>query len=224
MVDLATIREGWNHAAREDAMFNIITLPEYSNGRWPEREFFRHGRREIDALLDRLDDLELRGPRRKQALDFGCGIGRLTQALHPEYKQVIGVDISDEMIRLARHHNRWGTRCRYLRTHGHVIPYVKRDSCDLIYSRITLQHMPADLQRGYVGEFVQLLAPNGLAVFQIPDGPQFDHDDPWLSMYGVPRATVEEWITAAGGALLDVEHLPDGSPAWTAYRYTVTRA
>ncbi len=35
------------------------------------------------------------------ALDFGCGIGRLTQLLCKFFKKCIGVDISKEMIKLA---------------------------------------------------------------------------------------------------------------------------
>jgi SAM-dependent methyltransferase len=93
---------------------------------------------------------------------------------------------------------------------------------NLIYSRITLQHMPPELQRGYVEEFVRLLAPGGLAVFQIPDGPEYQHPREWLSMYGVPRETVEGWIRDAGATLVDVELLRDASPTWLAYRYTVT--
>jgi hypothetical protein len=105
-----------------------------------------------------------------------------------------------------------------------VIPYIHPGSCDLIYSRITLQHMPPTLQQGYIGEFVKLLAPAGLAVFQIPDGPEYEHPNSWLSMHGVPRAMVEDWIAGAGGELLDVELLDDASPSWLAYRYTMTAA
>lgn len=224
MTDLATIREGWERAAQEDAMFNILTDPAGRNGGWNVEDFFRHGRREIDEMLSHLDELGLRGKRRQKALDFGCGVGRLTQALIPAYKKVWGVDISMEMIRQAREYNQWGTRCTYIRTGEHVIPSIHAESCDLIYSRITLQHMPAELQRSYVEQFVRLLAPKGLAVFQIPEGPEYHHPSEWLSMYGVSRATVEEWITEIGGNLLDVERLSDESDQWTAYRYTMRRA
>ena len=39
---------------------------------------------------------------RRSALDFGCGIGRLSQALAEHFDQVYGVDISPKMIELAR--------------------------------------------------------------------------------------------------------------------------
>lgn len=222
MTDLDTIRDGWDHAAREDAMFNIVTLPDKRGGGWEADEFFRHGQREIDAMLDHLDAKGLRGDGRDVALDFGCGVGRLTQALGLEYDYVIGADISAEMVKQAKELNRRGVRVEYVNTGAHLLDEFEPGIFDLIYSRITLQHMPADLQHGYVREFVQLLAPEGLAVFQIPDGPTYRHPNDWLSMYGVPRALVEQWVLYAGGRLLDVELLEDGSGEWQAYRYTVT--
>jgi SAM-dependent methyltransferase len=116
VADLDTIRDGWDHAAREDAMFNIVTLPDKRGGGWEADEFFRHGQREIDALLDHLDGLGLRGNPKEMALDFGCGVGRLTQALGLEYDRAIGADISAEMVKRAQELNRRGWRVSYVHT------------------------------------------------------------------------------------------------------------
>jgi len=221
-MSLGEIRDGWNHAAREDAMFYIATHQGRENGGWTPEEFFALGLQEIDEVIDHLDMLELRGEARINALDFGCGIGRLTQALATYYDRAFGCDISEEMIKLANRHNRYGRRVMYLQNVESLLDTFSRDYFDLIYSRITLQHMPASLQRGYVTEFVQLLAPEGLAVFQIPEGPEYSHPKPWLSMHGVTRGMVEGWVDEAGGEMLDVEDLGMDSH-WIAYRYTMRR-
>jgi SAM-dependent methyltransferase len=39
---------------------------------------------------------------RFRVLDFGCGIGRIAKAIAPHVAQVVGVDVSAEMVRLAR--------------------------------------------------------------------------------------------------------------------------
>lgn len=216
MTVLDDIRVGWDHAAREDAMGNIVTIP----GLTPA-EFWQRGCDEIDAMLAHLDEVGIEY-KPDRALDFGCGVGRLTSALAPHFKRVDGVDISPEMIDQAKSLNVWPRRVEY-HLNSEQVPF-REGTFDLIYSRITLQHMPPDLQRGYLDEFLRVLKPKGLAVFQIPDGPEYHHPSEWLSMYGVPRPVVEGWVDDAGGAVLDVELLEDASPTWLAYRYTITGA
>src|SRR3954463_16465326 len=104
MTDLKVIQAGWDHAAAEDAMFNILTVPGYQNGGWDTTAFFAHGAGEIDVAMGRLKGLGV-GEQHGRALDFGCGIGRLTQALAFYYGRVDGVDISREMIGIALEHN-----------------------------------------------------------------------------------------------------------------------
>src|SRR5689334_15743533 len=99
----------WDIAAQRDAMGYILTTGEP----WETDAFYAHGRQEIDACLNRLDGLGLRGDRRARALDFGCGTGRLTQALADHYARVAGVDVSPTMIDLANAHNRHGKRVKY---------------------------------------------------------------------------------------------------------------
>jgi SAM-dependent methyltransferase len=219
MADLDTIRDGWDQAAREDAMGNILTDTQ----RAPD-EFFAHGQAEIDQAMGRLDELGLRGERREMALDFGCGVGRLTQALGLEYDLAIGADVSAEMVTRAIRLNRRGLRVTYVNTGERLLDDFAPGQFDLIYSRITLQHMPQELQRGYIGEFIQLLAPEGVAMFQLPECPDSGHGCSWLSMYGTPRADVEAWVADAGGKVLGVENFGTEYVGHTSYRYTVGRA
>jgi SAM-dependent methyltransferase len=218
MADLDTIRDGWDQAAREDAMGNILTDTQ----RAPD-EFFAHGREEIDQALEHLDELGLRGESRNLALDFGCGVGRLTQALVGEYEGVAGADISIEMVNQARELNRHGSRVKYVNTGSSLLDDFDPGMFDLIYSRIVLQHMPAEYQRGYIGEFI-LLAPEGVAMFQLPECPDLDHGNSWLSMYGAARQDVEGWVADAGGKVHEVEDWGSEYPGHTSYRYTVGRA
>lgn len=206
-------------------MFNIITFAHKANGGWTPEEFFAHGQAEIDAAMLRLRDLSrveqagINGllDRRSRALDFGCGIGRLTQALARYYEHVDGVDISPEMIELATEYDRKG--CSYHVNTTNDLALFDDDTFDLVYTMIVLQHMPRRYQREYVHEFFRVLKPGGVAMFEMPDGPDFKHPNEWLSMYGVPRATVEEWIAEDGGQLVDVELIPEPSQ-WACLRYT----
>jgi 2-polyprenyl-3-methyl-5-hydroxy-6-metoxy-1,4-benzoquinol methylase len=211
MSDLATIQRDWDAAARQNAFYNIITIPGLT-----EQEFWERGEREIEDVLDRVGVV-----RRMRALDFGCGIGRLTQALGRHFVQVDGVDISSEMIGLAKQHNRH-KHCFYHHNATGDLALFAVDTFDLVYSMIVLQHMPSHLAKGYIREFLRVVRPGGYAVFQIPDGPDLQsHGSEWLSMYGTPRADVESWVE--GATLLEVEDSGTDGAGYTSYRYTVQK-
>lgn len=212
MSALTELRDGWDQAARENAMFNIVT----TQTDWDPAEFFAYGQREIDLMLEHLSGLPVE-QRRGRALDFGCGIGRLTQALAEHFKRVDGVDISPEMIDLAKAHNKHPGRVAY-QLNTERLPF-RSNAFDLVYSMIVLQHMPQPLAHGYVVEFIRVIRPTGVAVFEIPDCPDSWHSNGWLSMYGTSNETVKGWVDSAGGRVIDVEPINDGS-----FRYTAVRA
>lgn len=215
----------WDQAAREDVMFNILTIAGKQGGRWDPDEFFERGRVEIEQVLEGLDDLGLRDGERLLALDFGCGVGRLTHALADHYARAEGVDVSGEMIERARAFARERDRlnCAFYVNRSPDLALFEDGRFDLIYSVITLQHMPRDLQRGYVEEFIRLLNHNGLAVFQLPEGCEYQHPQPWLSMYGTPPDEVYEWVRQVGAEMLDVELTEASGPRWKGWRYTARR-
>jgi ubiquinone/menaquinone biosynthesis C-methylase UbiE len=122
---------------------------------------------EIEALMNAI---QARGYSlaSQDALDFGCGIGRLTQALARHFKFCYGVDISGEMIELAKRYNQLGDRCRYLVNPSDRLPDFEDNSFDFIYTNIVLQHMEKKYTESYLKEFIRILRPKGLAVFQLP--------------------------------------------------------
>lgn len=223
MSDLTAVQEAWEQAAQGDALWNILTLPEKDQGRWTYEDFYLHGALEIDHALRHLGALSL-DTHRSRALDFGCGAGRLTVALARHYKSVDGVDLSATMIELAKAHKPDGLRIRY---HHNVEPNLRLFSTsafDLVYSNIVLQHMPQELQRGYLAEIIRIVRPRGAALIEIPAGPDMPHPlHRWLDMYAVSEADVVTWVREAGGHVAYVELLSNMS-AWQCNRYTIVKA
>jgi SAM-dependent methyltransferase len=101
------------------------------------------------------------------ALDFGCGVGRLTQPLSSRFSSCVGIDISQQMIEKAEAMNANG-RCRYIVSADQHLPFADA-SVSFIYSNIVLQHMPAELAKGYLREFVRILANGGILVFGVQE-------------------------------------------------------
>ncbi len=79
----------WDLHAARDPMWAVLSDPAKRGRKWEINQFFETGRREISLLLYRLDELGLTPPR-SRACDFGCGLGRLSQALGSYFEEVVG--------------------------------------------------------------------------------------------------------------------------------------
>lgn len=148
-------------------MWAIITRPGTEGGKWEREAFFETGVREMRRVNRYLSErgFTLGG---KHALDFGCGIGRLTQAMAAYFEVVSGVDISASMLEKAREENPFGDRLRFYHNEVSDLRLFESDTFDFIYSNITLQHMEQKYSQEYIREFIRVLQPGGLLLFQLP--------------------------------------------------------
>jgi SAM-dependent methyltransferase len=215
-------------------MWAILTASDKRGGGWSAEEFFATGVAEVAYLMDRTTRWGC--PRgRRQALDFGCGVGRITQPLGDYFEKVYGVDISLGMLDLARRHNRKGDRCEYEWSGGDLRRFANA-SFDLIYSRLTLQHIRPREVRSYLKEFLRLLAPGGLLYFQYPScalRAQLEFRLARISwrllqtqspMYinGMNRDRVVALLERNGGTIVEIENDPAAGAKYASYAYAVT--
>jgi SAM-dependent methyltransferase len=155
----------WDELAELDPYWAILSRPGKRYGRWDRDEFFATGKAEAAALMSRAGELgHPRGHRR--ALDFGCGVGRVTSGLSTYFDECVGLDISENMVRAAKAANE------------HIIFVVNRPGTlaglpdgdfDLVYSLYVLQHLPGRAAvEDHIGELCRLVGPGGLLAFQLP--------------------------------------------------------
>lgn len=166
-MDLAALQRHWDAFGRQDPYWAILAHPAHRGNRWPLDEFFETGRREIAAVMADAGRHGLPAHRRR-ALDFGCGAGRLTQALAGHFETVLGIDVAPSMIALARTHNQHGDRCHYEVNDRPDLSRWPDASFDLIYTGRVLQHIEPRYSTAYVAEFVRLLAAGGYLSFDLP--------------------------------------------------------
>ena len=228
-MQLGALRRHWDEFGRSDPLWAVLTAPDKKGNRWSVDEFLQTGRDEIAALISYLAARGL-APRRHRALDFGCGAGRLTHALADHFDQVIGVDIAPSMIGVARrlHAHRSGIDFR-LNTSTRL-ESIESESIDLVYTLLVLQHIPPRYVRQYLAEFVRVLSPGGVLVFQLPSRDPVPvtvegrglktmlpvrviamirairrlREFPRMEMHGLPRGEVEELLTSLGAPVVDV--------------------
>lgn len=219
--DLERLRDTWESGARRDPHWVVLTDPARSHGRWSGEEFFESGREDARRLFERLRDLNTPGDA-SRALDFGCGLGRISAALADRFQEVDGVDISESMAKQARslHADRKG-----LNFHVNVaadLSMFQSGSYDLVHSLMTLQHIPRTLALGYIRDFVRLLNAKGVAAFQVPTSlrytpggllrrlvPRIARRLYWrtrglepIEMHTLSVRHVEEVVFASGGVVL----------------------
>jgi ubiquinone/menaquinone biosynthesis C-methylase UbiE len=155
--ELANVEENWEGLARKDA-FGAILMGQ----QWTEEAFMSTGEKRIRELSEFAQRCRcvLEG---QSALDFGCGVGRLTNALAQRFQRVIGIDISAEMIDKARTLAR-KQNITFLVNRTDKLPFPD-NSFDAVVTQLVLQHMPADLQLHYIAEMMRVIRIGGIVIF-----------------------------------------------------------
>jgi SAM-dependent methyltransferase len=243
-VDLARLQRNWDLLGRADPLWAILFDRAKRGNRWRPEDFFATGRREVARLLADLERMgvPVRGGR---ALDFGCGAGRLTQALAEHFDEVDGVDIAPSMLALAERYNRHGARCRYHLNARDDLALFGDASFDLACSLLVLQHLENRYTRAYLAELLRVLRPGGVLVVGLPSHPRPTLRgllfallpngalNLWrrlryrrrgvMELHGLRREEVLARLRAAGGELAEV--MPDDALGrdWHAYRYVAVK-
>ena len=169
MKALQKLQRKWEGLAQTDPLWAICSDPEKRNGQWGREELFATGRNEIEVVLALVAELGLDLDWNAPALDFGCGVGRLTQALAAHFPECWGVDISPTMISLAKKYSRDLPQCRFLLNENGYLESLQDSYFGFVYTSIVLQHIAKKHSRRYIAELLRVLKPGGVLVFQLPD-------------------------------------------------------
>jgi len=169
MTSLRELQKNWEGLAQTDPLWSICTDPEKRNHKWEPEEFFRTGKHEVEKVLEHLHRLGIPLDQAAPALDFGCGVGRLTRALAGHFPECWGVDIAPTMIRMAQELHKSHGRCKFCVNQSDHLPMFPDEHFGFIYASIVFQHIAKKYVKNYLLELIRTLKPGGLFVFQIPD-------------------------------------------------------
>jgi SAM-dependent methyltransferase len=154
---LEAMRRDWDARARENPRV-YINWPDVPD---QEEAFFASGRADYDRYVRPFLEKMRFDPRGKSALEIGCGIGRLARCLAADFAEVIGVDVSPEMI--ARAQAGAVPRTRFLAVSGGDLEGVESASVDFVLSFAVFQHVPdKDAILRYFSETARVLRPGGI--------------------------------------------------------------
>jgi 2-polyprenyl-3-methyl-5-hydroxy-6-metoxy-1,4-benzoquinol methylase len=159
----------WERLAQENPYYSVINEPRFRAGVITDRareDFFASGERDLAITLGAIRRWIDPAFRPERALDFGCGVGRLTLPLARAAGHVVGVDISTTMLAEAR---------RNAEAHGIAnvefalsTSYLRADHApnqllDFVHSYIVLQHVAPPAGEEITGQLLRRLRPGGVA-------------------------------------------------------------
>lgn len=150
--------------ARIAALFDRVA------GRRPETSvaLYSLGNRELLAaatreIVARMRAWEQLGPDRV-LLDLGCGIGRCMQLLASDVGFVVGIDISQQMLELARRRCAHISNATLVRTSGQGLPAFADSRFDMVYAVDSFPYLHAvgpELVAAHVADAHRVLKPGG---------------------------------------------------------------
>ena len=163
-------RSAWEDWGRVDPFWAVLAEADARHGRWDVDRFFATGAETVTAMLAHAERFG-RPVRHDTALDFGCGLGRLTRALAPHFTRTYGLDIASTMVERARRldQDRGRSDAEFVLHDRADLSRYATGSVDFLTCLLVLQHLPSrEAIEGYLREFVRVLSPGGIAVVQLP--------------------------------------------------------
>jgi len=159
-------KQKWNKLAKENAAYYVMT--NYGEG-INEKQFRSSGEKDYKELIE--NDLFIRSTLdpfvKKDVLEIGCGIGRITEFFGKNFHSVSGVDISEEMVGQAKKRLASFQNVILKATDGLHFPFMN-NSFDFIFSFIVFQHMPdKKTVRQNLNEIARVLKIGGLVKIQL---------------------------------------------------------
>ena len=167
---LAEHQRDWDDLAVLDPLWAIASRPGSRHGRWDDEEFMASGRRKVATIRRTLDGLDA-PVRFGRALDFGCGVGRLTLPLADHFEEAVGIDVAPSMVAQAEARAVAAGRAdvRFVLDDGADLAALGDEPFDLVFTALVLQHLPSrrDVERCVRG-LARLVAPDGVLMAQMP--------------------------------------------------------
>lgn len=165
----------WERLAR-DPYYAVLNVEEHRDGRMTDGDrerFARSGVEDMDRTFDEIRRWIAPGFAPRRAVDFGCGVGRLTIPIARVAEHVTGIDISQAMLDEARRNCESSgiANAAFVSSDAYFGGFdAERDAVDFVHSYIVFQHMSPEAGMWVADALVHRLAPGGVGALHFTYG------------------------------------------------------
>lgn len=157
---VSTTDRHWRRWGKLDPYFGVLGHESNSKAMSDpavRERFFAQGEAHIAQVMD--DLRRLASAPRGRALDFGCGVGRLLGPLAARFDEVVGVDVSPDMLRLAAENTSGWTNVQLAETIEDAV--ARAGPFDLVHTYIVIQHIGRRQGLAIIGRLLAATRPGG---------------------------------------------------------------
>ena len=175
------MRRDWDQRARANHRHYIVN----SRTDWSDDDFAESGESTVShyVLTDMGNVCQGKTPTDMRVLDFGCGAGRVTRALAKVFGEVHGVDISGEMVSIARNSLSGFSNVHIHHSNGNDLEVLGDLFFDFAFAFSVFHHIPSKRAiADCIAEVGKHLRPGRLFKFEVQGDLSLDppEDDTWL--------------------------------------------
>ncbi|MEQ1671561.1 MAG: class I SAM-dependent methyltransferase [Hyphomicrobium sp.] len=180
---LSHIQRVWTKLGSEEPHWSVVSTSDFKANKIQNSvtQFNDTGRAEARNAARMLARIGLQIPKNAVALEYGCGVGRVTRWLAESCEKVIGVDVSTSHLRLAQEYMTGESVGNVSFVHvTHFSDIERLPTYDFLYSKIVLQHNPPPVIAKLLDYLLSKLTVGGIGIVQIPTyakGYTFDPDE-----------------------------------------------
>jgi SAM-dependent methyltransferase len=165
----AQMRDDWNARAREDAGYYVA----FGRRDQDDAEFYATATEMVSSLETELRRVPISERGDWRALEIGCGPGRLMRPMSRHFVEIDGVDVSDEMIAIAKQRLADLPNAHPHHTDGASLSLFENETFEFVYSYAVFQHIPArEVVVQYLRETQRVMKTGGVARLQFNGLPQ----------------------------------------------------
>lgn len=156
-----SMKDDWNERAERDVLYYILNMDKYRD----IRVFNQAGIEDANRILTSVASLI---KNRESVLDVGCGIGRVLKYVSQCFDCAYGVDVSDQMIRMASVFLKHCENISLYDINGESFPQITNSSIDLAYATLVFEHLPTkEIGFNLIREIYRVLVLDGLFYLNI---------------------------------------------------------